>query len=118
MSPVIVIVIAGLAIAIVMSIACFAAYAVDKAAARSSRRRIRERTLLTLGFLGGWPGALVAQRVLRHKTLKQPFRTRFALTVVGNLVLVVLAIVVTAIVGPDHILDPATAALTGAFSLT
>jgi len=34
--------------------------------------------------MGGWPGALVAQQKLRHKTKKQPFRTVFWATVVMN----------------------------------
>jgi uncharacterized membrane protein YsdA (DUF1294 family) len=52
----------------------FAAFALDKAAAESSRRRTPERTLLLLAGIGGSLGALLAQQVLRHKTRKQPFR--------------------------------------------
>jgi uncharacterized membrane protein YsdA (DUF1294 family) len=36
--------------------------------------------------VGGWPGALVARRVLRHKTTKQPFRTIVWLTVIATCV--------------------------------
>src|ERR1700743_819188 len=46
----------------------FALYAVDKAAAIDKRDRIPESMLLSLGLVGGWPGAIVAQQVLRHKT--------------------------------------------------
>ena len=56
----------------------------DKAAARQGRWRTPESTLHTLALVGGWPGALVAQRVFRHKTTKQPFRTIFWFTVVAN----------------------------------
>ena len=63
---------------------CFALYAVDKAAAVDGRDRIPESVLLWLGFAGGWPGAIVAQQVLRHKTSKWTFRLRFWLTVVAN----------------------------------
>jgi uncharacterized membrane protein YsdA (DUF1294 family) len=66
------------------SIACFAAYALDKSAARSGARRIPERTLLLLGLAGGWPGGLLAQQWLRHKTVKQPFRRLFWCTVALN----------------------------------
>lgn len=67
------------------SLACLIAYARDKAAARAGRRRIPERTLLLLGLAGGWPGALLAQRWLRHKTAKRSFLLKFWCTVVLNL---------------------------------
>jgi uncharacterized membrane protein YsdA (DUF1294 family)/cold shock CspA family protein len=62
----------------------FVTYGADKAAARQGRWRTPESTLHTLALVGGWPGALVAQRVFRHKTTKQPFRTIFWFTVVVN----------------------------------
>jgi uncharacterized membrane protein YsdA (DUF1294 family) len=68
-----------------MSLACFIAYAIDKSAARRGERRTPESTLLMLGLLGGWPGAVLAQQWLRHKTVKQPFRQMFWFTVVANL---------------------------------
>lgn len=66
------------------SVLCFVLYGVDKAAARAGRDRISESTLLSLGFVGGWPGAIVAQQVFRHKTAKRSFRLRFWLSVVAN----------------------------------
>ena len=39
-----------------------------------------------IDLMGGWPGALVARRVFRHKTSKQPFRTIFWATVIVNCV--------------------------------
>lgn len=67
------------------SVVCFALYARDKAAALCSDRRTPERDLLLLGLAGGWPGAVLAQRWLRHKTVKMPFRAFFWLTVGVNL---------------------------------
>lgn len=67
------------------SLACFAAYAADKSAARARERRIPERTLLMLGLCCGWPGALVAQRSLRHKTAKASFQVKFWMTVAANI---------------------------------
>lgn len=68
-----------------MSVLTWAVYAKDKAAARSGRWRTPESTLHLLAVLGGWPGALLAQQVLRHKTVKASFRGVFWFTVVANL---------------------------------
>ena len=77
------------------SLLCFAMYARDKWAARTGRRRTRESTLLLLGFACGWPGAVVAQRCLRHKSSKHAFRVKFGVTVVLN----VLALIALAVAG-------------------
>lgn len=55
------------------SLAAFAAYAEDKTAAQAGHWRIQESTLHGLSLIGGWPGALAAQRRLRHKSRKQSF---------------------------------------------
>ena len=74
------------------SIACFASYAIDKSAARRNGRRTPERRLLLLGLLGGWPGGLLAQRWLRHKTAKASFQWRFWCSVLANLGLLLAAV--------------------------
>ncbi len=68
------------------SVICFAAYAADKSAAVAGNWRIAESTLLFLGLAGGWPGAIVAQQVLRHKSNKASFRSAFWGSVVINVV--------------------------------
>lgn len=72
---------------VVTSLLCFALYASDKRRARTGGWRVPERTLLFWGFIGGWPGAIVAQQVLRHKTRKVRFREAFWATVVFNVLL-------------------------------
>ena len=67
-----------------LSVVTFIAYANDKWAARTDRWRTKESTLHMLGLAGGWPGALVAQQVLRHKSKKQSFQTAFWFTVAVN----------------------------------
>ncbi len=62
----------------------FVAYAIDKSAARNGRWRTPENTLHLFALIGGWPGALVAQQMLRHKSHKQPFKSVLWLTVVAN----------------------------------
>jgi len=66
------------------SVITFLVYLVDKSAARNRRWRIPERTLHVLGVAGGWPGALIAQRMLRHKSSKRSFQLIFWITVVVN----------------------------------
>jgi uncharacterized membrane protein YsdA (DUF1294 family) len=66
---------------------CFVLYAVDKGAARAGRERISESMLISLGFVGGWPGAILAQQLYRHKTSKPSFRLRFWLSVAANVAL-------------------------------
>ncbi|QXE92746.1 DUF1294 domain-containing protein [Geomonas subterranea] len=66
------------------SLTAFTLYAVDKRAAVRGGRRIRERTLHLAGLFGGWPGAVLAQRVLHHKSQKRSFQLVFRLTVLAN----------------------------------
>lgn len=69
---------------VAMSIVTFIVYTIDKSAAQFGRWRTREATLHVLALAGGWPGALAAQQVLRHKSRKRPFRVVFWMTVVLN----------------------------------
>jgi uncharacterized membrane protein YsdA (DUF1294 family)/cold shock CspA family protein len=66
------------------SLICFISYAADKQAARAGRHRISENTLLLLGLACGWPGALLAQQLLRHKSNKRGFLRPFWATVIIN----------------------------------
>jgi uncharacterized membrane protein YsdA (DUF1294 family)/cold shock CspA family protein len=71
---------------VVASLIAFAAYALDKSAAQDGRWRTPENTLHLLALLGGWPGALVAQNRLRHKSSKMSFLVVFWATVLLNCV--------------------------------
>ena len=68
----------------VASTAAFMAYALDKSSAERGAWRISENTLHTLSAIGGWPGALLAQQFLRHKSSKAEFRSAFWGTVLAN----------------------------------
>lgn len=69
-----------------LSVMTFLAYAIDKSAAQRGAWRISEQTLHLLALAGGWPGALLAQQKLRHKSMKQAFRAVFWATVGLNIV--------------------------------
>lgn len=59
-------------------------YAKDKAAAVAGTRRVPENTLHAAALWFGWPGALIAQQRLRHKTKKRGFRAVFWFTLLIN----------------------------------
>ncbi len=56
-----------------INIKAYRAFAADKQKAIDKEWRTPESTLLFWALTGGWPGAKIAQRRLRHKTYKQPF---------------------------------------------
>lgn len=74
----------------ISSAVTFMAYALDKSAAVSGGWRTSERTLHLLALACGWPGALVAQQMLRHKTSKPSFVAAFWFTVVLNVLALIL----------------------------
>jgi uncharacterized membrane protein YsdA (DUF1294 family) len=66
------------------SAATFIVYGIDKSAARNDRWRTQESTLHLCALSCGWPGALAAQYVLRHKSKKTSFLSVFWVTVALN----------------------------------
>jgi uncharacterized membrane protein YsdA (DUF1294 family)/cold shock CspA family protein len=75
---------------IVISLFTFYIYGVDKASAQQGTRRVSEATLHLLEFLGGWPGALVAQVYYRHKTIKTSFQADYLIAVIANLLVLIV----------------------------
>jgi len=71
---------------VVVSLLLFCIYAFDKSAAMNNRRRTKENTLQAMAMCGGWPGALVAQRMFHHKTKKASFQSLFWGIVVIHLI--------------------------------
>ena len=67
------------------SLLAFLMYAWDKSAAQHGRWRTPEAHLQLIALLGGWPGAYVAQRTLRHKSSKTSFKVAFWCMVALNL---------------------------------
>lgn len=61
----------------VVSVVAFLLYWSDKRKARTERWRTPENVLHAVELAGGWPGALLAQQVFRHKTRKVSFQVVF-----------------------------------------
>lgn len=74
-----------LAVPFVLGLITYIAYSRDKHAAKHGGWRTPETTLHLLALLGGWCGAIMAQRQLRHKTVKAEFRHMFWMTVIFNI---------------------------------
>lgn len=64
-----------------MSLFSVLQYWCDKHNAQIGQWRIPEKQLHAVELLGGWPGALVAQQLMRHKTQKASFQGLFWLIV-------------------------------------
>lgn len=62
-----------------VNLVTFAAFGLDKRRAERGAWRISERRLLGLTAAGGGAGAMAAQRLFRHKTIKEPFASRLRL---------------------------------------
>ena len=70
---------------VLLNLATFYFYWRDKDAAVNDTLRVPEQQLHALAVAGGWPGAWFAQQILRHKTVKQPFRAVYWGTVAVNI---------------------------------
>ncbi|MCH4901722.1 MULTISPECIES: DUF1294 domain-containing protein [Pseudomonas] len=60
-----------------VSVLAFFLYWADKRKARADAWRTPENILHAVELAGGWPGALIAQQVFRHKTRKVSFQVLF-----------------------------------------
>ncbi|PCI88950.1 MAG: cold-shock protein [Hyphomicrobiales bacterium] len=57
-----------------MSLVCFILFFIDKKRSVASGWRIKEYHLHLVELLGGWPGALLGQKFIRHKTKKTRYK--------------------------------------------
>lgn len=81
-----------LGLVVVLSVATFLVYGIDKYQARVDGWRTPERLLHRLSLWGGWPGAFFGQRFFRHKTRKTEFQIIFWTIGAMHLGLVIAAI--------------------------
>lgn len=94
------------ALYVVASGVTFGVYAFDKTAARAGGWRTKESTLHLLAVIGGWPGAIVAQRLLHHKNRKASFQVVFWVTVVVNIAAFLLLSATLLLSDPVGLLSP------------
>ncbi|MFZ3184840.1 MAG: DUF1294 domain-containing protein [Pseudomonas sp.] len=66
------------------SLVSFVQYWHDKSRALQGHWRTPEKILQLTALIGGWPGALLAQQVFRHKTRKLAFQLPFWLLVLAH----------------------------------
>ncbi|WP_439628015.1 DUF1294 domain-containing protein [Shinella sp.] len=82
-----------LMIFLLVNVVTFCVFWWDKEAARDGHWRVSEARLLQFAFIGGSLGAFAAQRLLRHKTRKEPFRTQLMAILVLHAALVPAALI-------------------------
>ena len=75
-----------------LSLATMAVFGLDKALAGSDRRRVSERNLLLLSFLGGALGGLMGLLLFRHKTQHWRFRIFVPVALILHVALLVYLI--------------------------
>jgi uncharacterized membrane protein YsdA (DUF1294 family) len=75
---------------VLASILTYCLYYIDKNAARKGNRRIPEVRLHQLELIGGWFGAFLGQKQLRHKSIKSSYQMVYWLIVFFHLSLFLL----------------------------
>ena len=90
---------------VLASLLAFLMYAKDKSAAKNGSWRTPESTLHLISLFCGWPGALIAQQALRHKSKKQSFRFVFWITVLLNCIVFALLFIPEVSVEMQYWLD-------------
>lgn len=73
---------------LILNAVTFFLFAFDKHCSIHNKRRVPERILFLLAFLGGALGAIIAMQVFRHKTKKTIFVVMMPLLFVIHLILI------------------------------
>lgn len=74
---------------IINLVTIFAMY-IDKCKAKKSKRRIAEKTLFTLAFIGGSIGGIIGMYTFRHKTQKPAFVVGFPMIIILQVLAIIL----------------------------
>ena len=73
---------------VVINVATFFTYGLDKWKAKRSRWRIREAALLTLAVLGGSIGAWLGMKVWHHKTQHKKFKVGIPIIIIAQAIII------------------------------
>ena len=80
---------AGILVAmLVFSFVAVVLYAWDKRRAKRGGWRVPENVLHAMELLGGWPGALLASKLFRHKSRKASYRIVRAMCILAHVLAV------------------------------
>ena len=72
---------------LVLNVATFLTYGIDKWKAKNAKWRIREAALMLLAVLGGSIGAWLGMKVWHHKTLHKKFKYGIPAIIIVHLVI-------------------------------
>ena len=73
---------------VVINVATFFTYGLDKWKAKRSKWRVREAALLTLAVLGGSIGAWLGMKVWHHKTQHKKFRVGIPIIIIVQAIII------------------------------
>ena len=79
-----------LLIVIIINIATFLTYAIDKNLAKRKKPRISERNLIALAFLMGSIGAISGMSIFKHKTKKLKFKVLIPIALIFNILILIV----------------------------
>ncbi|WP_034753408.1 DUF1294 domain-containing protein [Chryseobacterium daeguense] len=72
---------------IIINLVCFIVFGFDKKRAVKHQKRISEKTLLAVTFLGGTIGAVFGMIIFRHKISKASFLIKFGVIVLIQIII-------------------------------
>ncbi len=72
---------------VLVNVAGFGAFGLDKWRARKGAWRTPEKTLVMFALCGGWVGTWFGMKVFRHKSSKRSFQMKLVAGTLGNLVI-------------------------------
>ncbi|MFA7245041.1 MAG: DUF1294 domain-containing protein [Candidatus Magasanikbacteria bacterium] len=75
---------------ILINIVTFITFGIDKSKSINNARRVSEKTLWIMSFLGGSLGAMLAMKMFRHKTKKLSFQAMMAVILVVQIFVIYL----------------------------
>jgi len=75
-------------ILLIVNFFSFIIFGIDKRWSIKHQRRVSEKTLLLVSFLGGSAGAIAGMLIFRHKISKTSFLLKFGLIVLIQIVLI------------------------------